>query len=541
MSIRAAGFALLAAALCVSANAQIPGFENLVPIPDFDDFNPDPTKLHNPSNSPVGAIVKALPGNDPFKSILEQGLKAGDVSVEKLGNGALYRIGADTKVLQDGAGKIFKFVERSSEDSLQVGIDFAKGAKAFHENTWKEGKKQEKKLTKEVTDAGKAIDRWRVRQERLDMAAVKGGATNLSKGAPIDEMWNDAMEHSRSSDKNLARATQESAVLNGVAQAAATAYGGPAGAAAYAAWSTYHATGDVNMAIRQGILSAITSQTGGNVNSMPTGTLGEAMKKSVLAGTMGGIAVAASGGDQQDVEKAFFRSAGSVLIQYSNDVAKSYSPETMEGAATLKCISARDYECLSETQWVRDASGRLKTSVENMPVVQKVNAATKEAAEWVGEKRNAAESKKQELIRRVSMLPDSEAIPVFKDKWVLTTAFGKAGPIEDGQPMVVLTYVGKNPAFATKASYGTKKPSWDEQNKRVIRYKCEVDKKWRWVTVWQTKPHVKPKECTVYLRIYGEKESRLLAKRTSASPKPCLDAAEDFKKKELSKKVCVPD
>src|ERR1700757_2916104 len=108
-------------------------------------------------------------------------------------------------------------------------------------------------------------------------------------------MWGLATEPAQSGEENFAKATQESEVINAAAGSAAAVYGGPAGAAAYAAWSTYRRTGNADMALRAGILAGGTSQLGSSVAKMPAGTTGEIIKKAAVAGAAGGISVAAAG------------------------------------------------------------------------------------------------------------------------------------------------------------------------------------------------------------------------------------------------------
>ncbi len=131
----------------------------------------------------------------------------------------------------------------------------------------------------------------------------------------VDAMWGLGTEPAKSGEANFFKATQESKVVNAAAAIAATAYGGPAGAAAYAAWSTYRQTGNADMALRAGLLAAVTSEVGSAVAQMPAGTTGEIIKKAAMAGAAGGISVAAAGGDEQAIKDGFLKSAGNVLIQ----------------------------------------------------------------------------------------------------------------------------------------------------------------------------------------------------------------------------------
>ncbi len=80
--------------------------------------------------------------------------------------------------------------------------------------------------------------------------------------------------------RNGLTATQENEILNAAAAAAATASGGPAGAAALAAAQAYNASnGNIDLALRAGAMSYLSSAAIPNVAAMPTETLRATAKK----------------------------------------------------------------------------------------------------------------------------------------------------------------------------------------------------------------------------------------------------------------------
>jgi hypothetical protein len=190
------------------------------------------------------------------------------------------------------------------------------------------------------------------------------------------------------------KAAQESAVINAAAQTAAAVYGGPAGAAAYAAWYTYRATGDANLALKAGVLSALTS-AGGSVANTPSGTVVEVVKKAAVAGAVGGVATAAAGGDANAVKNAFLKSGSAVLVQGASDQLEAYSPNAQNAFQTTQCISARDVDCLSNTTYVRDVTGKILCDKNDRPRIDNAKLDPKQyVGEWTGIDPNSIEAKK---------------------------------------------------------------------------------------------------------------------------------------------------
>jgi len=268
-------------------------------------------------------------------------------------------------------------------------------------------------------------------------------------------MWGLATEQAKSTEENFAQATQESDLINAAAGNAAAVYGGPAGAAAYAAWSSYRRTGDADMALRAGIMAGVTAQTGTRVAAMQTGTIDQVIKKAAMAGAAGGIAVAAAGGDEQAIKDGFLKSAGAVLEQGGTDRLKAYSPKAKDAYDTVQCISARDVDCLSNTTWARDAKGKILYDQNGKPRIDTSALDPKRyVGRWTRLDPQSAEGKKSAFVTQLSKLPDMQAIPILKNRWVLTWNLSNEQEIPYGTPSVVLTYVAKNPPFDSTVQYG---------------------------------------------------------------------------------------
>lgn len=380
-------------------------------------------------------------------------------TVEKLGNDTLttfQKAGADSiRTLQKAGGDTITTVVKAGGDSVKTIAKGAGDTTATYIKGWRDSAEQARRSFKDTVDAGQAAVHYTENQARSQRAVIENSSKRLREGKVVDAMWGLATEPMQSTEKNFAQATQESAVINAAAGSAAAIYGGPAGAAAYAAWSTYRRTGNADLALRAGILAAVTSQMGSSVASMPAGTSGEILKKAAMTGAAGGISVAAAGGDEQSIRDGFLKSAGAVLIQGGSDQLKAYSPKLKDAYDTVQCISARNVDCLSNTTWARDAKGRILYDQNGKPRIAPGTLDPKQyIGKWTGLDPNSIEGKKNEFITRISKLPKSDVIPLMKNQWVLTSTLGVGQTIEHNKPTVVLTYVGKSAPFISAVKYG---------------------------------------------------------------------------------------
>jgi gas vesicle protein len=211
-----------------------------------------------------------------------------------------------------------------------------------------------------ITDAAKAAAKFSA-QEAINPLNTINGA--LHRRDVISSIWFVATNPIKTTNENAMQATRDSALLAVAVQVAATAYGGPAGAAAYAAWTAYNLTGgDINAALRAGVTTGLIAAATGAVANMPSGadkiaaetTLKaaiakskgksteeiakvalaslvqvastqlssvvnnaryEAVQKAIVSGALGGASVAAVGGNTNDVRDAFLKNGGDVLVQ----------------------------------------------------------------------------------------------------------------------------------------------------------------------------------------------------------------------------------
>ena len=166
--------------------------------------------------------------------------------------------------------------------------------------------------------------------------------------------------------------------------------------------------------------------------------------------------MAAAGGDEQAVKDGFLKSAGAVLIQGGSDKLEAFSPKAKDAYDTVQCISARDVDCLSNTTWARDATGKfLYDDEDGKPIIDPDELDPKQSiGRWTGLDLESAEVKKNAFITQISKLPNMEAIPILKNQWVLTWTLGKEQDIAYKKPTVALTYVGNDAPFNSTVEYG---------------------------------------------------------------------------------------
>ena len=209
----------------------------------------------------------------------------------------------------------------------------------------------------DIVDAAKAVQKFETQTVKDQASSIKEGLHRKDIGSAL---WSIATSPAKNANKNAMAAVQESKLLAVTMNVAATFYGGPAGAAAYAAWIAYNSSGgNMTCALRVGVTQGVISAATGALANMPAGTptdlatknlatiavhdaiaklrgapsedarqalLGVlisevptaemgTVQRALVTGAMGGASVAAAGGDHKMIKYAFFDSGGNVLIR----------------------------------------------------------------------------------------------------------------------------------------------------------------------------------------------------------------------------------
>ncbi|TNZ56308.1 hypothetical protein CGK45_21925 [Vibrio parahaemolyticus] len=282
----------------------------------------------------------------------------------------------------------------------------------------------------------------------------------LREGKVIDAMWHLATDPVKHTEDNAAKLAQESKYIRAVGQVAAGAYGGPGGSAAYAAWLTYKETGNFELAIKAGVITAATSMANAEISQMPSDQLAS---KAIVAGAVGGAAVAASGGDNQAVLEGFLLSGGMVVVQdgYKKITGHKLDEGSLkhsEGPAYCLKVTAAALaqnsgnSCIpKEDIYKRDKFGEIlyEDKDKTIPVFKdksRVMAALDARRPHVGKMAAPGETglaqETGSLLKGVSKVPGMNAMAVFHDQWAINWDMDPVTLTATIPPAIVITYLG---------------------------------------------------------------------------------------------------
>jgi len=254
---------------------------------------------------------------------------------------------------------------------------------------------------------------------------------------------------------NAGKAAQESDLVRVAGQIAASAYGGPGGAAAYAAWLTYNQTKDVGLALRVGAITGAAAYATGAVGKIPNASAAGAIdsgaiaEKTIMAGAIGGIAVAAAGGDQQAIQEGFLKAGGAVLVQSVYEAETKHTLDARASKGDAYCMAAVDsnvacappikaYEMGPDGKPVTGDDGLPKVDVrETDPRAPHVGTWAKtDDAPLMG----ATETSK--LMITISKYPGMNAMALLHDHLSYSMNFDPVTNVWTIVPATVVTYYG---------------------------------------------------------------------------------------------------
>lgn len=157
-------------------------------------------------------------------------------------------------------------------------------------------------------------------------SAPEGGSGQGREQQLIETLWQTGTLDAAPEETAAQRLARSNTFAGATAQLARSVYAGPPGAAAYAAWWAYRQPGATPMqALRVGLLAGgglWDAELSGDGPTAPA----QVVQRTSLAAALGGLAVAAAGGDEQALRASFFDSGAAVLLQ---------------DGAQLHCFSAR--------------------------------------------------------------------------------------------------------------------------------------------------------------------------------------------------------
>ncbi len=169
---------------------------------------------------------------------------------EKLGrefNRAVIDVGKTTeKAFQDTGKTVEKAahdtghtVEKAAQDTGKTIEKAAHDTGHTIEKAFQDTGNETERAGKNINEAAIASGHFLENQAQSVGTTLSDAEKRIRDGKIIDAIWHVATDSIKHTDDNFAEAVTESSLLNNVATAAASVYGGPKGAAAYAAWLTY--------------------------------------------------------------------------------------------------------------------------------------------------------------------------------------------------------------------------------------------------------------------------------------------------------------
>ncbi|MBD1599348.1 hypothetical protein [Pseudomonas typographi] len=151
-------------------------------------------------------------------------------------------------------------------------------------------------------------------------AAAPGRQANAWVTTLINPLWQANVSSAVAGGGAADRISQAFTLGNAALQLGRSVYGGPPGAAAYAAWWAYRQPGATPaQALRVGLLAGAglwAAQLGDN----GTAVAAPVIQRTSLAAALGGLAVAAAGGDEQALREVFFGVGAAALLQQGSQV-----------------------------------------------------------------------------------------------------------------------------------------------------------------------------------------------------------------------------
>lgn len=487
INMRALGGAMVGGAIhCCTFHLN--PYSILIPVPPIMPGKASDDPLNKAVSDGIDVLKQTIKnGGDPTQAILDATLPPSMTKIPLIRDAVTVvdtGAGGGTQLIVKGRDRDAVNIYQSVNEQLTKQVTRVVGADTAHYlMAWQSLKDEKEKFDQDV-NAAAAVARFTGRQMNGVISKDAAALDEIRRGKPLQGVVDASLSIPRSADENFYKATQESALIKQASQSAAAAYGGPGGAAAYAAWYAYRTTGNVNIAWREGIRTAVTSELGSEVSSMPNNTIGQTLTKAAIAGTAGGIAVAMQGGNEDAIKNAFLRGGGYVLVQGATNELKAYSPQVADTLNTVQCIAARDLDCVSHTKWaveIKKGAARYMLSANGTPKLLNVSEYT---SKWTNFDPNSPEGQVNAVITSISKLPVSSIVPVDGKRYVLTTTLGTSDARGGGVPAVVLTAVGTHPIFMWKVRYTPNHIQHTEktQHSQQSTYRCTLGAETRTIT-----------------------------------------------------------
>jgi hypothetical protein len=339
--------------------------------------------------------------------------------------------------------------EKAGQD---IGHTAEKAGQDIGHTAEKAGQDTGKTIEKAVQDTGKAgetVYKFGIRQIEGIGESVRDADKRLREGKVVDAIWHFSTDPLRHTEENAAKATQESELVRVAGQIAASAYGGPGGAAAYAAWLTYNQTKDVGLALRVGAITGAAAYATGAVGKMPNADAGVIAEKTIVAGAIGGVAVAAAGGDQQAIQEGFLKAGGAVLVQSVYELETNHKLDARVSQGDAYCMAAVDPSAACAPPidaYEMGPDGKPIIGDDGLPKVdvRKTDPLRPHVGTWAkaGDAPIIGATETSEFMITVSKYPGMNAMALFHDHLSYSMGFDPVTNVWTIVPATVATYYG---------------------------------------------------------------------------------------------------
>ncbi|MNJ94115.1 hypothetical protein D3C87_118020 [compost metagenome] len=309
-----------------------------------------------------------------------------------------------------------------------------------------------------TVDFGRAIGKYLERSVSGSVNVFADAAKRVEEGKLADALFHLSLDPLRNTEKNAFKATQESGWINSVGAVTASAYGGAGGAAAYASWQTYKASnGNAELALRSGIITGLTSFGTEGISKMPSGDKFDIIKKAVLSGAVGGLAIAASGGDESDILEGFILAGGFVIIQDGYRSSTGHELDARSSTSDPYCAAPGTEGCkiVDKAHYI-DENGRPRIDFSKLdPKASFVGQGYMPNPEegflmGKGRPEYTLAHDSSPLMKSIGKVPGFNAMALFHDNWVLS--WGMSDNLNKATifAALVLTYYGTGESLTGK-------------------------------------------------------------------------------------------
>ncbi len=384
---------------------------------------------------------------------------------------------------------------------------------------------ESERAAENIEDAGQAIGHFVENEAHSIGDTIADADKRIREGKVIDAIWHLATDPAQHTSDNAGKMAQESKLIASAGQIVATAYGGPGGAAAYATWLTYQQTcaqGTCNpeLALRVGIITGATSLAMSAAGELPIETTGQVLKKAAVAGAIGGLAIAVSGGDEDAVRKGFMLSAGAVLLRDGYKVVTSKEFDARAPTKGPYCMSTANpgLDCAPKAAYLRDADGGVIFK-DGKPVISDIrplDADRVRTGNWGTEKDTGLGSLNKEtgpVMKHIAKIPVIHPMSIFHDQWSFDVNMDPITNVATIVPAAVLTYVATGaPAYDLIQSTNLKSNKVvNHNNFRTVYKNIEKDDQ-------NVIPFSSGVAAMSTLCIHGKKSRRIVVDAPSAEP-----------------------